>query len=82
MKKSNFTNEQIKDILPSMIISVIMGLVVYCVLFFNLSSWLTIIIQISVGVVVYIGLAEIFKLECYCYLKNMIFGFLKKRKKA
>lgn len=74
--------EQIKDILPSMIISVIMGLVVYCVLFFNLSSWLTIIIQISVGVVVYIGLAEIFKLECYCYLKNMIFGFLKKRKKA
>ena len=72
--------EQMKDILPSMAISVIMGTVVYCVLFLGLVNWLTIIIQIVVGIVVYILLSEVFKLDCYLYLKNMIFGILKKRK--
>ena len=74
--------EQMKDILPSMIISIIMGTLTYCVIFLNLSRLLTLIIQVIVGIVIYVGLAEIFKLECYLYLKNMIFGFLKKRKKA
>lgn len=74
--------EQMKDIFPSMTISVIMGTVVYCVLFLGLVNWLTIIIQVVVGMVIYILLSELFKLECYVYLKNMILGFLKKRKKA
>ena len=72
--------EQMKDILPSMAISVIMGTVVYCVLFLGFANWLTIIIQVVVGIVVYILLSEVFKLDCYLYLKNMIFGILKKRK--
>lgn len=74
--------EQVMDILPSMAISAVMGSIVYCVSLLGLANWLTLIIQIPVGIIVYIGLAEIFKLECYTYLKNMIFGFLKKRKKA
>lgn len=73
--------EQMRDILPSMAISVIMGTVVYSVLFLGLVNWLTIIIQIVVGIVVYILLSEVFKLDCYLYLKNMILGFVKKRKK-
>ncbi|MGN0613938.1 MAG: lipopolysaccharide biosynthesis protein [Porcipelethomonas sp.] len=74
--------EQMKDILPSMAVSLIMGAVVYCVLFLGLPSWLTLIIQVALGVVIYVALAEIFKLECYSYLKNMARGFLKKRRKA
>lgn len=72
--------EQIKDLLPSLLISIIMGAAVYSILFLGLSSWLTLIIQIALGAVIYIGLAEIFKLECYIYLKNIIMGYLKRKK--
>ncbi len=72
--------EQMKDILPSMGISVIMGAAVYAVQFIGLSDAITLLIQIPVGIIVYIGLAELFKLECYTYLKTHIIGFIKKKK--
>lgn len=74
--------EQIKDIFPSLLISCIMGVVVYCIMFFHLATWLTLIIQVIVGGIVYIALSEIVKLECYVYLKNIILGYMKKRKTA
>lgn len=74
--------EQMKDILPSAGISLIMGAAVYCVQFLGLASWLTLLIQIPLGIVIYIALAELFRLECYKYLKTNIAGFLKKKKKA
>lgn len=74
--------EQMKDILPNGGIALLMGTIVYCVTFLQLSNWLTLLIQIVLGITVYIGLAELFKLECYIYLKNMIFSKLKKRKKT
>ena len=74
--------EQMRDIVPSAGISLIMGAVTYCVQFLGLASWLTLLIQIPLGIVVYIVLAELFRLECYKYLKTNILGFLKKRKKS
>ncbi len=74
--------EQMLDILPCMGISLVMGGIIYCVLFLGLPTWLTLIIQIVLGVTIYIALAHIFKLECYHYLKNTAMGFLKKRKKG
>ncbi len=73
-------SEQMKDIFPSIGISVLMGALVYCVQFLGLTSWLTLLIQIPLGAVVYVALAELFKLECYNYLKNNILGFLKRKK--
>lgn len=74
--------EQLKDILPSIIISVIMGVLVYFISLLPLTSWALLIIQIISGMVIYVALAEIFKLECYIYIKNMVINMLKKRKKA
>lgn len=74
--------EQMKDVLPSMLISLIMGAVVYCVIFLGLPSWLTLIIQVLLGMIIYIGLAHLLKLECYIYLKDMLMGFIRKRKQA
>ncbi len=74
--------EQLKDILPSIIISVIMGVLVYFISLLPLTSWALLIIQIIAGMVIYVALAEIFKLECYTYIKNMVINMLKKRKKA
>lgn len=73
LKLLNYSyKEQIKDILPSVVLSIIMGLIVYIILFLNLSPYLTLIIQIFTGTIVYIGLAKLFKLECYEYLFSTI----------
>lgn len=73
--------EQIKDILPSLILSIGMGLIVYCILFLNLSPYLTLLIQVFTGAIVYIGLAKLFKLECYEYLFFTIKEILVKKNK-
>lgn len=64
--------EQMKDILPSALISFAMGIIVYCITFLNLPSLLTLVIQIIVGMIVYPLIAWIFKLECFEYLILMI----------
>ncbi|MGG7058065.1 lipopolysaccharide biosynthesis protein [Clostridium tertium] len=73
--------EQIKDILPSLILSLIMGLAVYGFLFLNISPYLILVIQVFTGAIVYIGLAKLFKLECYEYLISTIKGILIKNNK-
>ncbi|MDU1278878.1 MAG: lipopolysaccharide biosynthesis protein [Clostridium sp.] len=72
--------EQIKDIIPSLLLSIIMGGIVYSILFFYMSPYLTLIIQILVGAIVYISLAKLFKLECYEYLINTVKSLLRNKK--
>lgn len=73
--------EQIKDIFPSLVLSLIMGLIVYSILFLKLSPYLTLVIQVFTGAIVYIVLAKLFKLECYEYLLSTINGILIKKTK-
>lgn len=60
--------EQMKDILPSLILSLIMGLVIMILSKFNLSDLTLILFQILVGIVVYLGLSYSLKLECFMYI--------------
>jgi hypothetical protein len=60
--------EQWKDIMPSLLLSLVMGAVVYSFKWLGLSVLVTLIIQVFAGVVLYVGLAWIFKLECFRYL--------------
>lgn len=72
--------EQMKDIIPSMVLSIIMGGVVYCITFFGLTNWLTLMIQIVLGIAIYVTLATIFKLECWSYILDLLKKTLKKGK--
>ena len=67
--------EQLKDILPGIIIAVCMGACVYCVHFIGLSDVLTLCIQIPLGMVIYILLSKILKMESYQYLSGILIGF-------
>lgn len=67
--------EQMTDILPSFIIAFIMGLLVYSVRFLNLTEGLTLLIQIPSGIIVYITLAKVLKLESFVYLIDTIKDF-------
>lgn len=74
--------EQCRDIIPSLLLSLVMGAVVYNFKWFNMVSWLTLIIQVCVGGIIYIGMAKIFKLECYSYLIITLKDIFKIRKGA
>lgn len=72
--------EQWKDILPSLIISIVMGTIIYSFQWIGMNAGLTIIIQVVVGVLIYISLAYIFKLECFKYLLLTGKDFIRSKK--
>ena len=64
--------EQLKDIIPGIGLAVFMGGCVYCINFLHLNNWLTLVIQVSLGVFLYILLSALFKLEAFTYCLNMV----------
>ena len=74
--------EQIKDMLPSILLALFMGAVVCLVSLLKLNDILTLVIQVPLGVVIYFVLAKLFKMESFEYLLNMLKKFFKKDKKA
>ena len=70
--------QQIKDILPSILLSSAMFGIVYGIQFVGLNDWLTLIIQIPLGVVIYIAGSKLFKIESFDYLLITAKGFLKR----
>lgn len=64
--------EQWKDLIPSLVLSLFMGVVVMSVELLGFSSYITLLIQIPVGAITYFGLAYLFKFECFNYILNML----------
>lgn len=73
--------EQFKDLLPSLGLSVVMGMFAYSIRLFDFSAVLEIVLQIIVSIIVYLGLSHFFKVESYTYLKNTLKGILEKKNK-
>jgi O-antigen/teichoic acid export membrane protein len=63
--------EQLKDILPGIGLAMFMGGCVYCVNLLKFSSWLTLLIQIPMGMIIFLGLSALFKLDSFTYCLNM-----------
>ena len=72
--------EQIKDIPPSLILSLIMCALCFSVFLLHLRTWATLIIQIIAGAAFYITAAWVLKLECFTYLLNTIKSGVRSRK--
>ena len=70
--------EQLRDILPSIFIALLMGIVVYFMGFLPFSVAVTLLIQIAAGICIYTGISAVFKLEEFEYLLGMVMTFLKK----
>lgn len=65
-------HEQLKDILPGIGLATFMGGCVYCVNFLKLDNWLTLLIQVPLGIVIFIGGSALFKIESFTYCLEMI----------
>ena len=74
--------DQLKDILPGILLAVFMGGCIYWIQYLGLPDIITLILQIIAGAGIYIGGSLLLKLESYNYLKEMIKGFISKHKKA
>lgn len=69
--------EQLKDIFPGIALAVVMGFCVNMVGLFHLSNVVTLLIQISLGAVIYVSASSVLHLESYEYLIGMIRSVLK-----
>ncbi|MDW7657236.1 MAG: lipopolysaccharide biosynthesis protein [Bacillota bacterium] len=61
-------NEQIRDILPALILSAVMGLAIWPIGMLGLVPWQTMVFQIVAGAALYVGLAVLFRLESLTWL--------------
>ena len=71
--------EQVKDMLPQIGLSLLMGMIVYFVSFLHLNSLITLLIQIPIGVIVYWLFSKLLHVESYEYIVGMLKNFRKKK---
>lgn len=71
--------EQLKDIYPSIVLSLGMGIVIWGISLFKLPIMVTLIIQILSGVIIYILGSIIFKFDSFVYLKRIVKTFINKK---
>ncbi len=72
---------QLKDMMPQILLSIVMGAVVYSVQFAGLDDVATLAIQIITGAVIYTLLSKIFNIESFNYIFNAISKVVKRQKK-
>lgn len=72
--------EQIRDILPGILLAIGMGAVVYSVQFLHLNDWTTLLIQVPLGAALYVAGSKLFKLESYTYILGIVKDYLHKHK--
>ena len=64
--------EQVKDVTPSLFISIIMGIVTYSIQLLKYNNILTVLLQIVLGGVIYIILSYMTKNQSFIYLVNIL----------
>ncbi len=72
--------EQIKDIAPTMFLSIIMAGIVYLIQYLNMNNLLTLLLQIIVGALIYIFGSILLKFDSYDYCKRFLMSLIRKGK--
>lgn len=74
-------SEQLKDMLPQIGLSCLMGGMVFCVTLFGLSDILTLLIQIPLGVIIYVVGSKVFHIDSFEYIISIAKQYIPKKKK-
>ena len=64
--------EQLKDILPGILLAVFMGICTLGARLLGQGNLITLVLQVIIGVVVYIGCSAMLKLESFVFLFDMV----------
>lgn len=70
--------EQLKDIIPYIGLAILMAVIIYPICMFNWNDFITIVIQVIFGAVIYVVGSIIFKFDSFGYIYKMLINFLKK----
>ena len=73
--------EQMKDMLPQICLSLVMGAAIYCVEFLGFGSVITLCIQIVLGAVIYAGASKLLKIDSFEYMLATVKKLIGKGKK-
>ena len=71
--------EQMKDIVPSILLAVGMGVAVYMIGFLPVPALPLLLIQVIFGGMIYIVGSAVFKLEPYVYVKGIVLSFIRRK---
>ena len=74
--------EQFKDLMPQLLLSVVMGVVVCSVQFLGLNDILSLLIQIPLGISIYLFGSKVLHLDSFEYIISTVKGLLGKGKKT
>lgn len=72
--------DQLKDMLPQICISLLMGVFVYSVQFLHLPAIATLCIQIPLGAILYLGSSKLLKVDSFTYLISVIRSYRKEKR--
>ena len=72
--------EQIKDLFPSVLLSAIMGIIIYPIGKLKTSAFVVVLIQIASGIVLYYILSWVTKNEAFIYLRSTVKSIVNKGK--
>ncbi len=70
-------SEQIKDVIPNILLSLFMGIIIYPISLLKLNIFCVLFIQIILGVVIYILGSTLFKINSFYYILDILKGLLK-----
>lgn len=74
--------QQLKDIMPVLLLSFFMGLVIWLTSLLSLPPLIEVVFQTFIGGVFYFGIARLLKLECMVYLIDTYREIIKNRKES
>ena len=67
--------------MPQILLSLVMGAIVYCVSLLHLGDIATLCIQVPLGAAIYFGMSWIFKLASFEYVLKTVNGVVSKKKR-
>ncbi len=73
--------EQLKDMVPQIILSCVMGGIVYCITFIGLQDVFTLLIQVPLGVLIYVLGSKLFHIDSFDYAISIAKSFRHKEEK-
>lgn len=71
--------DQLRDMFPHIALSLIMGGLVLSIQFFGFSDLITLLVQVPLGICIYILFSRLFRIDSYVYSKELIHSFLNKK---
>lgn len=72
--------EQIKDIFPSIFLSMLMGIIVYMLNAIIKDTVLLLLIQVILGCIIYVTISHFMKIEGYVYIKDKVLSIIKTKR--